>query len=356
MRKSVLSSILDNLITAMWFVGFSAMTWLAVNDFEVARAEGFDPLRYEYFARTDLPVHFADSSSYTIVFLLKFIYQYLPFYTGFITFIGLCLFLVLNGTDRRELRYAILSPIAFFYIAQTGKDGLAILALACVAILAIRRISIWHAVLLIVIAIALVIRPALILFLPLTFVAVRFGKGKAITFSIVLSAIFLVTGTGQESLFKQEGLASDEGSGVLAQLGREMTFGYSPLPIASRSFLLFVSPFIQPVGSVLKFLSGANLFVLFEGACQLLFICALIRHRILSTFIVNSIPFIIVVASASPFYHFRYMAILYPVIFAIAILEKHFAPKSSNYRKLKSRSSRKPFGSPVAAGALILRK
>lgn len=351
MPKSIRPSILWNLLATILFVGFSAIIWLVVNDFEVARPGGFDPLRYEYLARTDLPEYFADSSSYTIVLLLKFIYQYLPFYTGFLALIGVCLFVVLNGTDIRELRYTTLSPIAFFYIAQTGKDGLAILALACVAIVAVQRLSIWHVALAIVISIALIVRPALVLFLPLAYVSIRFGTGKAIAFSIVLSAIFLATGTGEESLSMLEGIVSDEGSGALAQLGRELTFGYSPVPIVGRSFLLLFSPFIQPMGSVLKFLSGADSFVLFEGACQLFFLFALMRNRILSAFIINSIPFIIVVATASPFYHFRYMAILYPAIFAISMLAEQRTSRSSEYRIQNSKSSKKSTGVPVTAGA-----
>jgi hypothetical protein len=351
MRKSSRPSILGNLIAALLFVGFSAIIWLFVNDFEVARAEGFDPLRYEYFARSDLPEYFADSSSYTIVLLLKLIYRYLPFYSGFIVFISLCLFVVLNRSDTRELRYATLSPLTFFYIAQTGKDGLAILALACVAIIAMQRLSISHVALAIVISIALVVRPALVLFLPLTFVAIRFGNGKAIAFAIMLSAIFLASGSGDESLTLLEGIVADEGSGALAQLGRELSFGYSPIPIICRSLLLLVSPFIQPVGSVLKFLSGADPFVLFEGVCQLLFLFALKRHRILLMFIVNSIPFIIVVATASPFYHFRYMAILYSVIFAISMIAKHRITRIGEYHNENSRLLRKYSGSPATAGA-----
>lgn len=349
MRKSDRPSVFGNLIAAVLFVGLSAAIWFVANGFEVAREEGFDPLRYEYFARSDLPEYFADSSSYTIVLLLKFIYQYLPFYTGFVAFIGLCLFVVLNGDDRRELRYATLSPLAFFYIAQTGKDGLAILALACVAIIATRRLSIWHIAFAALVSIALIVRPALVLFLPLTFVSIRFGMVKATAFAIMVAAVFLATGTGEESLSMLEGIVSDEGSGALAQLGRELTLGYSPIPVVGRSILLLVSPFIQPLGSVLKFLSGADPFVLFEGACQLLFLFALIRHRILSNFIANSIPFIIVVAAASPFYHFRYMAILYPVIFTISILEKQSAPRGREFRNQESRSSADSTGAMAAS-------
>ena len=339
-------TILGNLITSVLFVGLSAVVWVVVNGCEVAREEGFDPLRYEYLARSELPEYLAESSSYTIVLLLKFIYQYLPFYTGFIALIALCFFVVLAGNVRGELRHAILSPLAFFYIAQTGKDGLAILAVACIAILTMRRLSIWHVGLLIVILIALAVRPALVLFLPLTFVFMRFGNIKATAFSIAVSAVFLTTGTGEKTLFMLERIVSNEGSGEWAQLGREVTFGYSPIPFAIRSLLLFVSPFIQPIGSVVKFLSGAELFVLFEGTCQVLFLFALVRHRILWTFIVNSVPFIIVVAAASPFYHFRYMAILYPVIFAISILEKESFYKG-NLRNRNSRARCKSNSAPV---------
>lgn len=351
MCKSTRHTTLGNLIVATLFVGLSATVWFVVNGYEVARDEGFDPLRYEYYARSDLPEYLADSSSYSIVLLLQFIYQYLPYYTGFVVFIGLCLFMVLNADNRKELRYATLSPLAFFYIAQTGKDGLAILALACVAITATRRVSIWHVLLAIVISIALFVRPALILFLPLTFVSIRYGTGIASVFAVIVSAFFLATGIGKESLSLLVGLVSNEGSGALVQFGRELTFGYSPIPIAGRSLFLIASPFIQPLASVLKFLSGTEQFVLFEGVCQLLFLFVLIQHRILWVFIFNSIPFIIVVAAASPFYHFRYMAILYPVICAISILEKQNSIRKKILRKKVSRLSTRSNYAPVSADA-----
>jgi hypothetical protein len=336
MGRLIRSTTFGNLIVATLFVALSATVWFVVNGYEVAREQGFDPFRYEYFARFDFPEYLADSSSYNIVLLLQFIYQYLPYYTGFLAFISLCLFMVLSVDNRREIHYATLSPIAFFYIAQTGKDGLSILAFACVAILAMQRISMWHAALAMVISIALFIRPVLVLFLPLVFIFIRFGNGKAIAFSIVLSIVFQATGIGEETLFMLEGVVSDESSGSLAQLGRELTFGYSTINILGRSFLLFVAPFIQPLGSIVKFLSGADSFVLFEGACQLFFFFALIRHRILSVFIVNSIPFVILVATTSPFYHFRYMAITYPIIFMISIRSKQDHSNKINQSKIFS--------------------
>ncbi len=323
MPRSNRQSALSNLFIALLFVSSSAVVWFTVNGYEVAREEGFDPLRYEYFARSDLPGYLADSSSYTIVLLLQLIYQYLPYYTGFVLFIGICLFVVLNENNKKEIRYAIISPITFFYIAQTGKDGLAILSLACVAIIATRRLSLRHSILAIVIIIALLIRPALILSLPPAFVAIRYGARKAIAFAIIVAVLFLTSGIGNESLSMLEEVVSDEGSGGLARLGREVTFGYSLIPIVGKLFLFIASPIIQPPVSVVKFFSGTDQFVLFEGACQLLFLFALLRHRLAWVFILNSIPFAIILAAASPFYHFRYMAILYPVIFAISMLSKH---------------------------------
>jgi hypothetical protein len=137
----------------------------------------------------------------------------------------------------------------------------------------------------------------------------------------------------------------------LARLGRELTFGYSPISIVCRVFLLLVSPATQPLVSVLKFFSGADPFVLFEGVCQLFFLFSLIRHRILYMFMINSIPFIILVAAASPFYHFRYMAILYPVIFAVAMLAKQRSARSSEYCKPDSRFSIGPTRAPIGADA-----
>jgi hypothetical protein len=322
MRTSVILASFHNLITAILFVGLSAAIWMTVSEFDVARIEGFDPYRYEYYARTTLPEYLAGSSSYRIVLLLDLIYQYLPYYIGFIVFIGFCLFFVLNAGDRVDFRYAVLSPLTFYYIAQTGKDGLSILAIICVALFASKRLLIWATPLIVVTSVALYIRPALILFLPLIFMAVRYDIFKATIFSFVMAAVFLIAEVGKDAVYILQDVAANEQTGILSQLGRELTFGYSLIAVIGRLFLLLISPFIQPLSALLKFSSSSEAFILFEGVCQLVFLILLIHKRIVLLFMLNSIPFAIIVAASSPFYHFRYMAILYPAIFMISVFKK----------------------------------
>jgi hypothetical protein len=320
---STIKNVLKNIFLTFLFVFSSAIIWMLVNDFYIARPEGFDPFRYEYYARTGLPDYLDGSSSFTIVLILQFIYKFLPFYFGYVFFIGFLFFTVLNSIEKVEVKFALYSPIAFFYISQTGKDGLAILAMACIAIVALQRFRLNYIMLLMVISIALIVRPALILFLTTTFVFFRFGFRKALFISILISFIFLIFDIGSESISALEDLASDESSGKIAQYFRELTYGYSISSITTRSILLFISPFIQPIGSVVKLINGVDFFVLFEGFCQLLFLICIIRSKILKRFFINSLPFVVVIASASPFYHFRYMAITYPVIFLLSLIERN---------------------------------
>jgi hypothetical protein len=137
-----------------------------------------------------------------------------------------------------------------------------------------------------------------------------------------LSAAFLLTADAETTLAVVEGVASDDGSGPLAQLGRELTFGYTVVPIIGRCVLLFISPFFQPLGSILKALSSGESFVFFEGTCQAAFLIILIKTRMVGRFLTNSLPLVIAIAIASPFYHFRYMAITYPAILAYCLWQK----------------------------------
>lgn len=294
----------------------------------IAREEGFDPFRYEYLARSDLPEYLAGSSSYAIVLLLKFLYQFLPEYFGYTALIAACLTVVLI-LDRYQLfRAATLSPLAFFYFGQTGKDGLAILALASVCLLAYYGLRTRTMPLLVVISIALFIRPALLLLLPPLFILFKFGVQRSIQTALILSLAFLATADGEATLAIVEGVASDDASGPLAQLGRQLTFGYTITPIIGRALLLFLSPFIQPISSIAKALAIGEPFVVFEGTCQAMFLIILLKSGTAKKFLRTSIPFVIIIATASPFYHFRYIAITYPIIFAYCLWRKQAKDKT----------------------------
>lgn len=305
----------DIFITIL-FILSSAVLWLLVNNFNIAREDGYDPFRYEYFAREDLPEYLAESSSYTIVFLLKFIYSFLPNYIGYLALICGCFLIVLRADRENKFKLALISPIAFFYIAQTGKDGLSILALISIAIIAISpRISLRMVSLLGVIALGIFVRPALIPTIFLIFILFRYGLFRAILFSLVLSLLFAFSTDLEGTLSIVEGAAHDESSGPLAQFGRVLTYGYSIAPILGRLFLYLTSPLFQPIASVIKLSSGAEYFVIFEGLCQVAFFSIMLRRRLLIKFMRVSFPFCLIIAVMSPFYHYRYIAIIYPVIF-----------------------------------------
>jgi hypothetical protein len=99
------------------YVVMSGIFWYLANDGFVDSPVGFDPLRYEYYARYGLPNEYIDSSSYRIVSYLQFIYRYLPFYWGHILSIFFVCFAlryfdkdkIVSITFRKPERMALLS-------------------------------------------------------------------------------------------------------------------------------------------------------------------------------------------------------------------------------------------------------
>lgn len=309
----------EALFKAGLFLIMSSISWLSINNFYIARIDGFDPFRYEYYALNGLPQYLQETATYRIVYILQFIYQYLPEYVGYIIFIGLCLFIVVESDVGGRLKCAIISPISFFYIAQTGKDGLSILAFASIGVIAMRRMSFSLIPLVAIISLGIFVRPAILLFLPLIYASFKYKANKVYLLSIILVIFFIASGIGYETLSTVEGAASDEGSGMAAQYGREFTFGYTATAIVWRAVLLIASTFGQPFFSAVKIYNGGEYFIILEGLCQFMFLLSLYRLRIMREFVISSLPFVIIVAASSPFYHFRYMAILYPIILASAI-------------------------------------
>ena len=299
------------------FCTASAFMWWIANGFTVSQSEGFDPLRYEFYARYGLPQAFSDSSSYRMVLVLEFIYQYLPYFVGYVAIMAFIMFGLSYFDDAEIISLAVFSPITFYYIAQTGKDGIAILAIIASAILISTKKNFGSIIFsVLAIGLALYVRPAVILIIPVVLVQFRLGTLYALIACVLIAAVFLVTSDGYSILSNLEGLAGDEGSGQFAQLLRRYTFGYELQPILYKVGLLSISVLFQPFLAFLKFYYGSPTFVLFEGACFLGFLLLLLRDRIALKFLVSSLPCAIIIGVSSPFYHFRYMAVAYPVIWA----------------------------------------
>lgn len=309
------------LVTA--FMLSSAFLWGLANDFNVAQSEGFDPLRYEYFARSELPEFLADSSSYSIVTVMQALYSVLPPYFGFIALVGLCMIVLLVADNRRVVRVAVVSPLVFFYIAQTGKDGLAMLAVATIGLLGLegfRRLRTLP--LLLLVGLAIFVRPTLLAALVPVFFLFRFGVKAALATAAIIVFVFTLAVDLTSSLALLQNAVADDASGPLAQAGRELSFGYSPGPTLARFVLYFFSPVIQPLAAVAKILSGADSYVIFEGCCQVVFLAIVIRKKLFIEFVKHSVPFVVLLAGTAPFYHFRYLAVIYPAILCYCLLQQ----------------------------------
>jgi hypothetical protein len=313
-------------LAMLFFVVSSALAWFYFNNQIVAAETGFDPFRYEYMAREGILFSLEESSSYTIVLLLQFLYLYLPYYIGFVIFIGVLFYLVKTISPPAFEYYALFSPFTFFYLAQTGKDGIAILALITVAIFACSPKRFWLLVVTLSICIlALIIRPPLILTLLTAYAAFRYGRTKAIYVALTLACVFLYIYDKTDVLMTLEGIAGDEGSGLAAKILREYSFGYDVISMGLRCLLFFISPILQPIAALIKVLAGADAFIIFEGLCSSIFLYFLIKERMLKCFFRASIPFVIIISTVSPFYHFRYLAICYPIIMVLTFSDKWVA-------------------------------
>lgn len=306
---------------------FASLAWWLVNGFAVySESEmSFDPLRFEYYAREGLPPALVDSpGTASIVFFLQMLYRVSPPYVGFVAFIGMLCLLLRLVDKQRVITLAIFSPISFFYLPQTGKDGIAILALIAVA-LAVTKPREYSALLVavVIVLLAFFVRPAIVILMSITAVQFRFGTKYAIVFTPLLLAVFFGGSTDLDMIIGiLEDAVSDEGSGEFVKVLREYSFGYSFTPIAFRIVLLLFSVVIQPFVAIMKILNGANLFVVLEGTCLLMFLHSLLQKRILMKFIQASIPSVLAIGFVSPFYHFRYIAIAYPLIYIYAAYGK----------------------------------
>lgn len=302
---------------AFLFCAAAGLCWWAANDFSVAAPDGFDPLRYEYYARYGLPEAFSDSSSYRMVLVLQYIYQFLPYYTGYLVLMGSLCFGLRYFDPIKIVSIAIYSPISFYYISQTGKDGIAVLAAIAAAIFVTSRKNMGMvAFTIFVIGLAFYIRPAVILIVPIVIVQFKYGTFYAIISAVFLSILFIFTLDSYSILSNLEGLTGDEGAGQSAQLLRQLTFGYEFGPVVTKLILLLVSVLFQPILAILKFYAGSPFFVLFEGISFLAFLIFVAKDRLVFKFVISSLPYVVTIGVSSPFYHFRYLAVAYPVIWA----------------------------------------
>jgi hypothetical protein len=300
---------------SLLFVMSAGLAWNLASGLEVARPEGFDPFRYEYFAREGLSEESLLVTGYRIVILMQWLYGHTPPFWGFVMFCALLHAILAWAVKERALLVALFGPITFYYIGQTGKDGIAILAFIATAMLAIGRHGPGRNVIgLLIIALAIVIRPPVAAFLVSILVLYRYGIRPALAVSLMLGAGYALISDQAvvaEGLF---GLVSRDDEADVTQAARGITFGTSPEVILIRMLLYLFSIFFQPVVGAAKFLSQGDFFLLFETLSYAAMLVYVLKRRWLKKFIIASSPFVIVVAIIFPFYHFRYLVVTYPVV------------------------------------------
>ena len=91
----------------------------------------------------------------------------------------------------------------------------------------------------------------------------RYGTFYAMISAIFLSIVFFLLSDSFSILSNLEGLSGDEGSGQLAQVMRQFTFGYEFVPVIAKIALLSSSILFQPILAIIKFYAGSPFFVLF---------------------------------------------------------------------------------------------
>lgn len=338
-------------ITKVWLcMSLAALCWWAFNNFSVAEPVGFDPLRYEYYARYGLPNDLLDTTSYRIVDILRFIYRFLPEYIGFVFVISLMMIALRSVDSSIYISTAVFSPISLYYLVQTGKDGIAVLAMIGMLLIAFDFRRVWHWLVgggLIVIA--LFIRPPIAMFLPLIALQARFGMRQALLATPLLVVVFNYSIDVYGISSSLDTVTNDEGAGAMALLLRRLTLGYEITPIAIKCGLFFISPIFQPFLAFFKFLTSGETFVLLEGTAYAAFVYDMFRRKIMVKFFVNSVPYCILIGCTSPFYHFRYLAVTYPIIYLFARYSVRYKPIAQRKREADYEPAPVTHSSPAKA-------
>jgi hypothetical protein len=172
------------------------------------------------------------------------------------------------------------------------------------------------------VVLAYFVRPAMILFIPIVIIQFRYGSLYALIATLPLIIGFNINTDLYDILERLSSLAEDEGAGETALLIRQYTFGYGLYPVLTKIGLLSLSFLFQPILAIIKSLSGTSNFIIFEGLAFGASLAMILYQRLLPKFFLASLPYVVIVGSTSPFYHFRYLAITFPIIWIYALRSK----------------------------------
>lgn len=292
-----------------------SVLYLEKYNFSPAQSEGYDPLRYEYFARFGLPEYLVENPSYNIVKLLHALYLVTPHYFGAV-FFAVLLYLQLS-TYRVGLGIA-LNPVLLFFLVQTGKDGITLLVLTLVFLYlsqTSRRSLLTSIIIFCSVVLLLWVRPNSLMFLAVLFVL--YYRSWLLGFILLLASL----NRFQRLNFSFFTNVVGDGSGGLNDALRYLSFGNDLLPVTARFLLYLFSPVLQPAAAFFRFYSDPSFYDLIEIVSLMIFLIIFIRNFSWRSFF-YLIFFCLVMTLVQPFYHGRYFVIFFPIIILIENFHK----------------------------------
>lgn len=291
---------------------------------EIFSITGYDSIRYEYFARFGLPDSLVGSSSYRIVGVLDTVYNFLPFYWGWLIVIGLLVSLTCTTSSNPPTQ--LFMPTAVFYYVQTGKDGLTIITtfslLLCLYAIRSGLLNVLQMLLVVCLCyFTFSVRPSAVFF---TLMAVyAWNRSGRLLCVIMFLAIYLYT-KADFAFHENTVLIS---SGGIADLLRVLSFGADIQASLVRFVFNFLSPVLQPLASFTRIVREPSAYQALElvGALHILVFCVVKRSELLLPMFVGAICLTLIF----PFYHGRYMMVLLTgIIFAYLCRDKYAASKT----------------------------
>lgn len=300
------------------FVFCSALFWFFFNGFCVSSVHGFDPLRYNYYALNEPLISNELGRGYNIVNILTWIYWVYPSYIFFLAFLAL-LHYALSCVCTDTLKTCLYSTVAFLYVAQTGKDFICYSLVLSFFVLCSSKIYFKSlAVFVFLLILVLYIRPEFLIFLPLFFALTRLPFLRVLLTILALCLVYV-------ALFSlpyyphMEGTASFvENSALISEL-RVLSFENGYYSFALRLLMYSSAPILQLPINILKLVYSDSLqnYVFFETLMLVILIALSIKERTFKNLLKYSVVFSIPLALFTPFYHFRYIFILWPFFMAI---------------------------------------
>lgn len=297
-----------------------SLFWLVFNNLQLSSEEGYDPLRYYYLTINNIRT-FDLNPSYFVLFLFRSINLFQPFYLSYLIFIITLSSLITRNVNAEFSKIVLLSPITLYYLSQTGKDGLTILALFLFVLIIIsKKIKLIPIALILLV---LFIRQSVALYLIILYIQLRYSNKAAVTTSILIGIAFLIFTDTSDRNFLQY-LTEIDGGLTGSNKIRSIGFGYNLKAILTRVLLYISSILFQPLYQIISSIKFGLSYSWIQASAIIFHIYTLYKLKTFGRFNRLILPYAIILGFTTPFYHFRYIFILYPLILLISNFYNEF--------------------------------